>query len=192
MPNAIEDVIEEGTDMLHKATDPRNKKTRSFFASAVILLLFGNAGLQSVDLAGFFGSGAVTTKDMAAVLDNTAILASALSTHVAKAEKVMEEQATTNNEVVQTLVDLMDTINYIDIKNGINNAITQLENKIDSAEARKDEIILEKTRSEINGVVNPELDSVYRSQTRFLNDQIKIWSGEVEAKKRQLVRGDSL
>mgnify|MGYP003631784091 CR=1 FL=1 len=177
----MNDVVDEGLDVIHRATDPRNAKTRSYFASTVIALLLGNGAISGFDT--FIESPDVEYKS---IMDSVAVLSSTFGTHINDSEAVFITQEATNTEVVNSLVDLMDTINYIDLKNEVNDVVAQLEGKIYDGNAQISTLTLDMARAKENLNLSADLESIYNSNIDSLASQIRMWNQEITRKKRSL------
>ena len=180
MNEVVDDVVDDVVKM-------RNGKSRNTIVTLVLVLLFGNAGLQGIDLSGAFGGEhPVTSEDFQEIKTATTETKNSVAILAGTVSNYITEQDNTKEEVVETINDLMDTINFIDIKKEINGTIRQLEGRIDRSIERKEELILEKTRSDANGNISAELDRIYTTQIRFIDMQVEMWSNEIAEKKSEL------
>ena len=163
----MSDQIVEGLDEVQKGlgvSDPNARKRNSLW----FIAMFGIFGFNPV-VDYFNGISESTLKEYA---DAQAVLAKSLSDHIQHADNRLD--------------DLMEQINYNDLKSQISDDIRSIEFRMELARERKVEINLERTRSETNGRLPAELEAAYASQIRMLESQISQWEREVKSKKQQL------
>lgn len=186
--------MEEIADDLQQVAgveDPVKRKRNFLWAIALFGIYLGNADELRLAYAAFTGQpvSAPVVTESSEKLDKIGQsidhIEKTIVAHIEHHPPGLGQTAI-NDDVVRKLEDLMDQINFNEFKSQKERDIIELQRKIDTANDRKDEIILERTRSEANGNLPEQLDSAYRGQIAFIDERVKGWREDIADKRCEI------
>ena len=176
MADIIEEAAEELVGVVHKATDPQNRK-RNVLWIVALLGIFGvnPAADYFSDNSGGISPEIVTQLTTASknTMDSVAILTDRLSDHITFAEGKMD--------------DFMEQLEYQDIKQSVERQIDRRQVWIRGARKEIDGLDLSEFRRRTEDSFSIELLKRYNTERRDLRDEIDEWQGEIRDEQLKLL-----